>query len=84
MHFQVPHFSHLDLSNMYEFQPALTDGGICHVYDGNTLDATYFPQDRVFNFHKYFDPRVGAIKPQNITGTGQLYRKVFWLDVAER
>ena len=81
---QDAHFSNLDLNKEYEFHTALTDGGICHVYGGNSLESTFSEQDRVTTFHKNIDPRVGPILPSKIEGTGQLFRKMFWLDVAER
>ena len=81
---QDAHFSNLDLNKEYEFNTALTDGGICHVYGGNSLESTFSEQDRITTFHKNIDPRVGPILPLKIEGTGQLFRKIFWLDVAER
>ena len=74
----------MDLNKGHEYQSALTDGGICHVYDGNSLEATYSPNDRIDIFHKNLDARVGSITPKKIEGTGQLFRKTFWLDVGER
>ena len=39
---QSPYFTPAELSgNEDEFFPALTDNGICHVYNGNSLRNTY-------------------------------------------
>ena len=42
-HFKVPLFPPLDLSGRHNeaIYPAMTDSGICHVYNGNAMRSTY-------------------------------------------
>ena len=75
----------MDLSGKYNFQAALTDGGICQVLNGNSLHATYTSNKRTDVFLEGLDAKKReGVKPEMIQGTGKLFRKTFWLDVGER
>ena len=82
--FQVPHFTNLDLSGKHKFKAALTDAGICHVLNGNSMDATFSSSPRADVLKRSLDERTGDIVPNMIHGTGKLFRKTFWFDVGER
>ena len=74
----------MDLSGKYKFRAALTDGGICQVLNGNSMDATFTSSARADEFKNSLDERTEEVIPEMIHGTGQLFRKTFWLDVGER
>ena len=80
----MPHFTNMDLSGKYKFRAALTDGGICHVLNGNSMDATFSSSPRADVFKSSLDERMEEVIPDMIHGTGKLFRKTFWLDVGER
>ena len=82
--FEVPHFTSIDLSGKYEFMAALTDGGICHVLNGNSMDATFSSSPRADVLKSTLDERTEDVTPEKIHGTGKLFRKTFWFDVGER
>ena len=74
----------MDLSGKYKFRAALTDGGICHVLNGNSMDATFSSSPRADVLKSSLDERTKDVEPDMIHGTGKLFRKTFWLDVGER
>ena len=80
----MPHFTSLDLSGKYKFRAALTDAGICHVLNGNSMDATYSSSPRADVLKRSLDERTEDVVPDMIHGTGKLFRKTFWFDVGER
>lgn len=81
---QEPYFSPLDLSSdPHEFHSAITDTGICMVYNGNTMNATFKPSPRVIQLHDAIDARK-SFQPVITNGTGKIYEKTFWLDVGDR
>ena len=81
---QVPHFSDVDLSGKFKFRAALTDGGICQVFNGQPLSATFTSAQRSDIFKNLLDGRSDNALPDMIQGSGMLFRKTFWLDVGER
>ncbi len=83
---QEPHFSPLDLSPNHpkEFVPGLTDSGICEVYNGSPMLATYGSNARVEEFANLLDPRPDAeSKPEMIKGTGKVYEVSFWINLKD-
>ena len=80
----MPHFTNMDMSGKYKFRAALTDGGICHVLNGNSMDATFSSAQRTDVLKTNLDERTEEVVPEMIHGTGKLFRKTFWLDVGER
>ena len=83
--FQEPYFSPIDLSGLHEndFHASLTDSGLCMVYNGNALRETYSPGKRVDELSDAFDRR-GTAESIKIEGTGRIFEKVFWINVADR
>ncbi len=68
-----------------EFHPALTDMGLCQVYNGQSMLATFRKTERVDELGQALDSRSGdLLKPERIVGTGTLYEKHFWLNIADR
>ena len=67
----------MDLSGKYTFKAALTDGGICQVLNGNSMDATFTSSARADEFKTSLDERTEEVIPDMIHGTGQLFRKTF-------
>ncbi len=66
-----------------EFHPALTDSGICHVHNGNTIKAVYKDTNRIKDLIDTFETR-DAAEPELVKGTGQSHRKDFWIYVGDR
>ena len=83
--FQKPYFSPVDLSGVHEgdFHAALTDSGVCMVYNGNTMEGTYKSSTKVKELSDAFDKR-DTIDPKKIEGTGRIFEKVFWLNLQDR
>ena len=83
--FQKPYFSPVDLSGVHEqdFHAALTDSGVCMVYNGNTMHGTYKSSTKVKELSDAFDKR-DTIDPKKIEGTGRIFEKVFWLNLQDR
>ncbi len=79
----MPYYSPVDLSNAHEFVAAVTDKGVCHVMNGDALRSTYRASERVDLLAESLDPRQEA-SPGKIFGTGRMYRKSFWLNVADK
>ncbi len=66
------------------FSAGLTDSGVCHVFNGNSLNRTYASGGkRIKDLGSALDSR-GPVRPKNITGTGRIFELVFWLNVADR
>ena len=68
----------------YKFRAALTDKGICQVFNGNSMSATYSSGEKSDIFKDNLDARTGEEMPEMIQGAGLLFRKSFWLDIGER
>ena len=66
-----------------DFQPALTDKGMCMVWNGETMSQTYKESDRVKDLTDSLDSRDSA-RIQKIQGTGTRFRKTMWLDLGGR
>ena len=66
-----------------EFHLALTDSGMCQVYNGNSLKSTYNATERTEALWESVDTR-GEIAPKWINGSGKIYQKTFWLDIGDR
>ena len=83
--FQQPYFSPADLSGDHEgeFHAALTDSGVCMVYNGNTIEGTYRSSTKVKELSDAFDNRK-TTDPKKIVGTGKTFEKVFWLNLQDR
>ncbi len=85
--FKEPYFSPVDLSHEhdYDFYPALTDSGVCNVYNGQSLRGTYKPEmGRTGNFAATMDPRMALKEAKKINGTGKIAEMSFWLNVADK
>ncbi len=82
---QDPYISPVDLSGVHnaDFYPGLTDAGICHVYNGDTVASTFKEQQKTKELAAALDPRPSH-KPLMITGTGKISERSFWLNVADR
>ena len=73
----------MDLSGrMSNFYPSLTDNGICNVFNGNSLLSTFKPGGKIDWFGTSLDQRPES-KLEMIDGTGHLYQKMLWLNVAD-
>ena len=72
------------MSGRYKFRAALTDKGICQVFNGNSMSATYSSAEKSDRFKELLDARAGEEMPEMIQGAGILFRKIFWLDIGER
>ncbi len=66
------------------FHPSVTDAGICHVYNGNSMNSTFAPSERTTAFQEALDPRTETVIPAMINGTGKIYEVTFWLNIADR
>ncbi len=83
--FSHPYFTPVDLALKHDKDifPALTDVGLCNVYNGETMASTYSSTKKHTEFIKLLDPRE-SFKPKMITGTGKISERTFWLNVADR
>ncbi len=80
----MPYLRPVDISGKQEdFSSALTDNGVCVVYNGNSLTSTYRDSARVADLAAAIDSR-GKVVPKKINGTGHMYEKTFWLNLADR
>ena len=66
-----------------DFYPALTDKGMCMVWNGETMSQTYKESDRVKDLTDSLDSRDSVIE-KKIQGTGTRFRKTMWLDLGGR
>ncbi len=74
----------MDLSpNNHKFYPALTDAGLCSMYNGQPLRLTYAGSERTDKMEAAFDARK-KFEAEKIVGTGKVYEKTFWLNIADR
>ena len=95
---QKPHFSIPDLSALRypaghkgiypykseHFHPAVTDKGMCMVWNGHTMSQTYKGTDRINDLTDSLDSRDDTEKIEKIQGTGTRFRKTMWLDLGSR
>ena len=83
--FVDPHFTPPDIYNPnVDFKPAITDAGICHVLNGESLQSTVRGSSRNSQLMYSMDPRKTGIKPKMIDGTGKLSQMTFWLDARNK
>ena len=80
--FLEPYFIQADLSldDPMHFKPALTDAGICQVYNGDSLYSTFSSSARIQELQYSIDPRAEKLEPHTITGSGKISQIVMWLD----
>ena len=62
----------------------MTDAGLCHVLNGNSIGNTYVPTERIEKLNGAFGSGDGHFQPTKIRGTGYLHQRTFWLDVGIR
>ena len=62
----------------------VTDAGLCHVYNGNTISRTFVDAGRIHDLKQSFEQNNSHINPVKINGTGFQNRKTFWFDVGIR
>ena len=83
--FQEPYFAPVDLSlENTDFKPALTDAGICQVYNGDSLLSSFTTSTRIDELQYSLDPRPELIKPHMINGTGKISQITMWLDAGNK
>ena len=83
--FHEPYFSPVDLSlENTNFNPALTDAGICQVYNGDSLLSSFATSPRIHDLQFSLDPRPNSIKPHMIDGTGKISQMTMWLDAGNK
>ena len=83
--FLEPYFAPVDLSfENTNFKTALTDAGICQVYNGDSLFSTFSSSARTHELQYSLDPRQESLNPQNITGTGKISQITMWLDAGNK
>ena len=81
---QTPYFTPLDfLGQDGDFSTAITDKGLCHVYNGDVMRATFAPTKRMNLLVSALDRRE-AVEPKLINGTRKIFEKYFLLNVADR
>ncbi len=83
---QEPYFSKLDfLGHNTDFHPAMTDVGVCDVFNGDAIKSTFKPSTRTDTLSRLLDPRErGSVKPKTINGSGTTFELKFLLNVADR
>ena len=62
----------------------LTDAGLCHVYNGNTITQTFVNAGRNHYLKQSFEQDTSDFFPVTINGTGFQNQKTFWFDVGIR
>ncbi len=84
-YFQEPYFTPMDLNGGEDdFIGALTDDGTCNVYNGRALLETYSSSvTKISELANVTDPRA-SFAHKMINGTGPIYAKSFWINVADR
>ena len=81
--FLDPYFPPVDISYKHtNFNPALTDAGVCQVLNGDSLLSTFASSSRIDQLQYSLDPRQAPVKPKNITGTGKISQMTMWLDAS--
>ena len=81
---QLPHLSTIDIDKNSEFMPILTDSGLCHVLNGLSITGTYSPTERIKQLDDAFSFGDNFQLLKNISGSGFLNQRTFWLDVGEK
>ncbi len=81
--FQIPYLSPMDLSMSHDLHPAVTDSGLCYAYNGRSVGETFRDSSRTSDLRKALDSREATASEQ-VRGTGAVYRKTFWLNLADR
>ena len=81
---QIPNFTSIDISQGHEFKPMITDVGLCHVYNGNTITQTFKSAGRNHDLIESFEQDERGYTPVKINGTGFQKQKTFWFDVGFR
>ena len=66
------------------FKAALTDAGICQVYNGDSLHSSYAASARTQELQNSLDPRLESIEPNMINGTGKISQITMWLDAGKK
>ncbi len=61
----------------------MTDSGLCYVYNGEALTDTYAESTRISELADALDRR-SDVRIKKIEGTGQGYKKTFWLNIGDR
>ena len=85
MTFHEPYFAPVDLSyKVTDFKPALTDAGICQVYNGDSMYSSFSLSPRISNLQYCIDPRTKQITPLTIDGTGKISQITMWLDARNK
>ena len=77
-----PYISPVDLSFESSFHAAVTDRGVCQVFNGAAFADTYSSNAKNTNLRLAFDGR-RSFTPELIHGTGPSFAKIFWLDVED-
>ena len=62
----------------------LTDAGLCHVYNGNTISQTFVNAGRNHFLKQSFEQDTSDYNPAGINGTGFQNQKTFWFDTGVR
>ena len=62
----------------------LTDAGLCHVYNGNSISQTFVNAGRNQYLKQSFEQNSGEFHPAKINGTGFQNQETFWFDVGIR
>ncbi len=65
------------------FHAALTDKGICDVYNGAPLKLTFTGSARTDEMAKALDRRTEMPEMDKIRGTGQTFERVFWMNLKD-
>ena len=66
-----------------DFHIAVTDAGLCQVINGNSISSTFKPTTRMRELSTALDNR-DVVNPLNISGSGKMNQKTFWLDIGDR
>ena len=83
--FKKPYFGPVDLDNKnIDFNPSITEAGICQVYNGDSIQSVFKDSSRVTELKDAFDLRSTEIVPNMINGSGKISQKTFWLDVSDK
>ena len=62
----------------------LTDTGLCHVYNGNSISQSFVNVGRNLYLQQSFEQNAGEFHPAKINGTGFQNQETFWFDVGIR
>ena len=75
----------LSLKHDSDIFASLTDAGVCHVYNGNPVAATFKTVGKTGSLKRAIDPRSASeFEPKQITGTGKNAERTFWLNIADK